>query len=109
GPSAGITMACALVSLGRHQRPPAHLAMTGELTLTGRVLPVGGIKEKVIAAIRSRVTRVILPKNNEKDFLEIPEHVRAGITPHYVEDFNQVFHLVFAGALDSGKPPPAEA
>jgi ATP-dependent Lon protease len=104
GPSAGITMASALVSLGRHQRPPTHLAMTGELTLTGRVLPVGGIKEKVIAAVRSRVTRLILPKANEKDFLEIPEPVRAGITPHYVEDFNQVFHLVFDGGLDAPEP-----
>ncbi len=95
GPSAGITMATALVSLGRRQKIRSHLAMTGELTLTGRVLPVGGIKEKVVAARRARVRDVILPVENEKDFLEIPERVRAGLAPHYVSDYRQVFDLVF--------------
>lgn len=95
GPSAGVTMATALISLALRRRVPAHLAMTGELTLTGRVLPVGGIKEKIIAAVRSGVTRVILPKENQKDFEEIPEKVRTGITPHYVEDYHQVCQLVF--------------
>ena len=73
--------------------------MTGELTLTGRVLPVGGIKEKVIAAKRSGVKDVILPKQNEKDFVEIPENVRKGVTPHYVEDYREVFSLVFESRL----------
>jgi len=95
GPSAGITMATALMSLALNQRVKAHWAMTGELTLTGRVLPVGGIKEKVIAAKRSKVKDVILPSENEKDFLEIPERVRRGITAHYVEDYRQVFELIF--------------
>jgi len=95
GPSAGITMATALISLALNRKPPARLAMTGELTLTGRVLPVGGIKEKVIAAKRSKVKRVILPAANEKDFEEIPERVKRGITARFVEDFQDVFKLVF--------------
>jgi ATP-dependent Lon protease len=99
GPSAGITMATALISLARKKSPPKKLAMTGELTLTGRVLPVGGIKEKVIAAKRSKVKHVILPNQNEKDFEEIPERVRKGITPHFVEDYSDVYKLVFEGAL----------
>ena len=95
GPSAGITMATALISLARNQRLPARWAMTGELTLTGRVLPVGGIKEKVIAAKRSRVNNVILPRDNQKDFDEIPDRVKKGITPHFVQDYRDVFKLVF--------------
>jgi ATP-dependent Lon protease len=95
GPSAGITMATAMISLALKKRPPANWAMTGELTLTGRVLPIGGIKEKVIAAKRSKVTHVILPLTNEKDFNEIPERVRKGITPHFVSDYSQVFKLMF--------------
>jgi len=99
GPSAGVTMATALISLGLGKPPPPHLAMTGELTLTGRVLPVGGVKEKIIAAKRSKVRDVILPKDNEKDFVEIPERVRKGITPHYVGDYQEVYSLVFGGGL----------
>jgi len=99
GPSAGITMATALISLALNRKAPAHVAMTGELTLTGRVLPVGGIKEKVIAAKRSKVKHVILPRDNQKDFDEIPERVRKGITPHPVEDYAEVFDLIFNGGL----------
>ncbi|MCF7853982.1 MAG: endopeptidase La [Candidatus Pacebacteria bacterium] len=102
GPSAGITMATALVSLALGKTPPPDVAMTGELTLTGRVLPVGGIKEKVIAAKRSGVKDVILPKQNEKDFVEIPERVTKGIRPHYVEDYPEVFKLIFGGAIGRG-------
>ena len=87
--------ATALISLGTGRRIPARWAMTGELTLTGRVLPVGGIKEKVIAAKRARVKNVILPKDNEKDFDEIQDRVRKGITPHYVEAFKEVHALLF--------------
>lgn len=89
------SMATALVSLARGTKPPGRLAMTGELTLTGRVLPVGGIKEKMIAAKRARIRDVILPEANRKDFEEIPEKVRRGLTPHYVENYFQVFRLVF--------------
>ncbi|NMA47003.1 MAG: endopeptidase La [Lentisphaerae bacterium] len=95
GPSAGITMASAIISLARRQTLPARWAMTGELTLTGRVLPVGGIKEKMIAARRAGVRNVILPGANEKDFSEIPERVREGLTVHYVEDYKEVFALLF--------------
>ncbi|OPZ25521.1 MAG: Lon protease [Lentisphaerae bacterium ADurb.BinA184] len=101
GPSAGITMATALISLASNRKVPAGMAMTGELTLTGRVLPVGGIKEKIIAARRSKVRTVILPKANERDFAEIPEAVRRGLTVHFVEDFREVCELVF--------PSPAPA
>jgi ATP-dependent Lon protease len=97
GPSAGITMATALISLARNKRPPAHWAMTGELTLTGRVLPIGGVKEKVIAAKRSKVKNIILPKANEKDFAEIPDKIKKGMTPHFVEDYQEVFELMFGG------------
>jgi ATP-dependent Lon protease len=100
GPSAGITMATALISLARNKRPPAHWAMTGELTLTGRVLPIGGVKEKIIAAKRSKVKDVILPKDNEKDFAEIPEKVRKGITAHFVEDYSEVYELMFKDRAD---------
>ncbi|NOY82873.1 MAG: endopeptidase La [Kiritimatiellaeota bacterium] len=99
GPSAGITIATALVSLGLGKRPPARLAMTGELTLTGRVLPVGGIREKVIAAKRARVRRVILPKDNAKDFEEIPERVRRGMQAFFVGSYAEVYDLVFGRGL----------
>ncbi|MBT7301474.1 MAG: endopeptidase La [Victivallales bacterium] len=97
GPSAGITMATALISLARGKQVPARWAMTGELTLTGRVLPIGGVKEKIIAAKRSKVKNVIVPKANEKDFDEIPDKVKKGITPHFVEDYHEVFTLMFGG------------
>lgn len=95
GPSAGITMATALVSLGLNVSPPAQVAMTGELTLTGRVLEVGGIKEKIIAAKRTGIKHVIMPARNEKDYIEIPDYIRRGLTPHFVEDYQQVYRLLF--------------
>ncbi|MBQ6473346.1 MAG: endopeptidase La [Victivallales bacterium] len=94
GPSAGITMATAIISAATGRKLPPGWAMTGELTLTGRVLPVGGIKEKMIAARRAGVTDVILPRENEKDFLEIQDRARQGLTAHYVSEYNQVFQLV---------------
>ena len=99
GPSAGITMATALVSLGLNTSPPPKVAMTGELTLTGRVLEVGGIKEKIIAAKRAGVKHVILPGRNEKDYAEIPEHIRKGIKSHFVDDYYQVYKLLFKNGL----------
>ncbi len=95
GPSAGITMASALLSLAKNRRPRRTLAMTGELTLTGRVLPVGGIREKVIAARRVNIRELILPEANRGDFEEIPEHIREGITVHYAESFDDVVPVVF--------------
>ncbi len=95
GPSAGVTMASALLSLARHQ-PPRRLAMTGELTLTGHVLAVGGIREKVIAARRLGLSELILPDANRGDFDELPEHIREGFTVHFVSRFRDVAAHLFA-------------
>ncbi len=93
GPSAGITMATSLYSLlsGRLTRP--KLAMTGELSLVGKILPVGGIKEKVLAARRAGVTTIVLPKLNLKDVREVPEYALKGMTLHYVSHVEEVFQL----------------
>lgn len=96
GPSAGITMATALLSLARNQKISRPLAMTGEMTLTGQVLPVGGIREKTIAARRSRVMELVLPDGNRRDFEKLPEHIREGFTMHFVKHFREVLELVFS-------------
>ncbi|MCL2373856.1 MAG: endopeptidase La [Treponema sp.] len=93
GPSAGITMATALLSLMRNKVVTGSLAMTGELSLTGKVLPIGGLKEKTIAARRNRAKHIIIPKQNLRDLDEIPEHVRNGIEFHAVERFDEVLSL----------------
>ncbi len=95
GPSAGITMASAIISAATGRALPSRWAMTGELTLTSRVLPVGGIKEKVIAAQRAGVHSVILPALNEKDFNEIQPAAREGITAHFVNSYSEVYALLF--------------
>jgi ATP-dependent Lon protease len=95
GPSAGITMATALVSLARKDRIKRPLAMTGELTLTGQVLPVGGIREKVIAARRARIMELILPFGNRRDFEELPDYLREGINVHFARNYREVFEFVF--------------
>jgi ATP-dependent Lon protease len=94
GPSAGVTMATALLSLARGRKPRA-LAMTGELTLTGQVLPVGGIREKVIAARRSKIRELILPEANRGDYEELPDHIRAGLTVHFASDYPEVAEVAF--------------
>lgn len=101
GPSAGITMATALYSLAMNKPIRAHYAMTGELTLTGFVLPIGGLKEKAIAAKRAGVCDLIFPKENQKDFEELPAHIRKGLKPHFVETFKDVVKLCF------GDTPPS--
>jgi ATP-dependent Lon protease len=93
GPSAGITMATALLSLMREQIVTERLVMTGELSLTGQVLPIGGLKEKTIAAQRNRARHIIIPKQNERDLDEIPDHVKKNITFHPVERFEEVLAL----------------
>ena len=93
GPSAGITMALALYSLANDKRVKAGLAMTGELSLTGKVLPVGGIKEKVLAAKRAGIKTIILPKQNEKDLKEVPDRHRKGMTFHPVSTFQEVLKV----------------
>ena len=95
GPSAGVTMTTALISLMLNKRIKRQLAMTGELTLTGQVLPVGGIREKVIAARRSKIMELILPEANRRDYEELPEHIRKGMTAHFAEQYQDVFDVVF--------------
>lgn len=93
GPSAGITMALALYSLATNKKVKSGIAMTGELSLTGKVLPVGGIKEKVLAAKRAGIKTVILPKQNEKDLKEVPERHRKGLKFFPVEHFDEVLKI----------------
>jgi ATP-dependent Lon protease len=95
GPSAGITMATAIYSFVAGKRIRRSMAMTGELTLTGRVLPVGGIKEKVLAAKRVKIATLIIPKSNEKDYAELPDYLKKGITFHLVETMKEVIGLAF--------------
>jgi ATP-dependent Lon protease len=85
GPSAGVAMAVALASLVSGRPVSADVAMTGEITLTGQVLPIGGVKEKSLAAQRAGIKRVILPGRNEADVAEIPEHEREGLEFVYVD------------------------
>lgn len=96
GPSAGVTMATALISLARNKPISRNLAMTGELTLTGKVLAVGGIKEKVIAAKRSKIFEVILPEANRRDFDELPDTIKNGMTAHFATQYADVERIVFS-------------
>ena len=95
GPSAGITMASALLSLALGRQPRINCAMTGELTLTGKVYPIGGVREKLLAAKRQKINRLILPAANERDYGEVPEHIRKGIRVHFVKHFEEVAELIF--------------
>ncbi len=101
GPSAGVTMTVALASLMTGKKVPTDLAMTGEITLRGLVLPVGGIKEKVLAAHRSGVTRVIIPEKNEQDLEEIPEEVRKQMTFSLAKNISDVFKVAFHSATEN--------
>jgi ATP-dependent Lon protease len=93
GPSAGITMALALYSLATNKAVNSDLAMTGELSLTGKVMPVGGIKEKVLAAKRAGIKNIILPKQNEKDLKEVPVLHRKGMNFYPVSHFDEVLKI----------------
>jgi ATP-dependent Lon protease len=96
GPSAGITMSLALYSLATGIPVRNDIAMTGELTLTGKVLPIGGVKEKTIAARRVGVSDLIFPKANKKDFDELPEYIKKGIKANFVDYFDDVLAIAFA-------------
>jgi ATP-dependent Lon protease len=91
GPSAGITIATSIASALTQRKVRKNIAMTGEITLRGKVLPVGGIKEKILAAKRAGITDIVLCKENEKDILEIPDMYLSGVTFHYVEDVQDVW------------------
>ena len=93
GPSAGITMATSLASALTQRKVKPNLAMTGEITLRGKVLPVGGIKEKILAAKRAGITDIIMSVENQKNIEEIPEMYLKGLTFHYVNDVKEVFNL----------------
>jgi ATP-dependent Lon protease len=117
GPSAGVTMACALVSLISGVPVRHDLAMTGELTLRGKVLPIGGLKEKLLAAVRAGMTSVLIPAANAPELTEIPEHVRAKLTITPVRTMAEVLELALvppsksraSGKETSGKESAKEA
>jgi ATP-dependent Lon protease len=105
GPSAGIAIATALLSVFTEKPVRNDIAMTGEITLTGEVLPVGGLKEKILAAKRAGIYEVILPKDNEKEVMEdLPSFVREQMNLHFVKDVDKVFDL----ALVKDKNQPKE-
>ena len=101
GPSAGITMTTAFISALTKQAVPQNLAMTGEITLRGRVLPIGGLREKLTAAQRAGIKTVIIPKENIKDLEEVPEMVTSHLTIHSVERMEEVTALVFGKKNES--------
>jgi ATP-dependent Lon protease len=104
GPSAGVTMATALVSALSRQPVRHDLAMTGEITLRGRILPIGGVKEKVLGAVRAGINTIVLPKENEPDLEDLPEDVRGTLTVHLVEELGEVLSLALRGAkLEDGQ------
>jgi len=104
GPSAGVTMATALVSALSGRPARYDVAMTGELTLSGRVLPIGGVKEKVLGAVRAGISTVVLPKVNEADLEDLPEEIRDGLTIHLVEELGEALaHTLRGGEFREGR------
>ena len=104
GPSAGITMATALASALAKIPVRRDVAMTGEITLRGKVLPIGGLKEKLLAALRAGIFEVILPRANEKDLSELPDNIKSSIKLHFVDTMDEVLAL----ALESPLPAPVD-
>jgi ATP-dependent Lon protease len=99
GPSAGITMATAISSALSKIPVRRDIAMTGEITLRGKVLPIGGLKEKLLAALRAGIKEAIIPKENEKDLPEVPENIRGQMKIHLVESMDQVLKIALEGPL----------
>jgi ATP-dependent Lon protease len=109
GPSAGITMATAILSVFTGRPIYKSLAMTGEITITGKVLPIGGLKEKLLAAKRHGITKVIIPKKNEKDLVSLPKYVKSSLEIVSVEKFEEVAELALLPAPPKPEAPAAEA
>jgi ATP-dependent Lon protease len=101
GPSAGITMATAILSVLTGRPIKRSLAMTGEITLRGNVLPIGGLKEKILAARRAGITTVVCPKLNRKELDEIPAALRRGIEVHLVDSVEEVLKLALVPPLET--------
>ena len=95
GPSAGCTMITAMLSLALEKPIKANLAMTGEVTLTGRVLPIGGVKEKTMAARRSGIKELVFPKGNQKDYEELADEIKEGLKVHLVESYEEIYDVAF--------------
>src|SRR5262249_36429252 len=109
GPSAGVTLFVAMLSM-LTQRPVRNdVAMTGEITLRGAVLPVGGIKEKVLAAKRAGLTHVIFPDRNQKDLEDVPANVREGLTFHFIKRVDEIIDLAIVPKDDEMLLPAAAA
>lgn len=94
GPSAGCTMVTSFLSLALSQPIPSDIAMTGEITLTGKILRIGGVKEKTIAAKRSGIKTLFIPKSNEADWLELPSYIKEGLSVHYVDNYSEIAKLL---------------
>jgi ATP-dependent Lon protease len=109
GPSAGVAMTTALASLLSGRPAKATVGMTGEVTLQGRVLPIGGVKQKVLAAHRAGLKEVILPKRNEGDLEDVPEEVRKDMRFHAVETVDEVMALALEPSAEDDQGTPAAA
>jgi Lon-like ATP-dependent protease len=96
GPSAGVTMVTSMLSLALGKPMRNDLAMTGEISLTGKVLPVGGIKEKIIGGRRAGIKKIILPLANQRDYEEIPDYLKEGLAVHFADDYDKVYEQAFA-------------
>jgi ATP-dependent Lon protease len=99
GPSAGIAISTAMISALKNQGVSERIAMTGEITLSGRILPVGGLREKLLAAYRAQVKHVLLPKLNEPDLNEIPKSILDHLQIHFVSHITEVYQIVFEQEL----------
>jgi ATP-dependent Lon protease len=99
GPSAGITLAASLLSTLCATSPKPAIAMTGELTLTGRILPIGGLKEKLLAAIRNSMERVLLPADNREEWAELDAEITGAIQVDFVETACEAFDILFEGTI----------
>ena len=106
GPSAGITIFTALCSLVLGKSVDPKLAMTGEITLRGAVMPVGGIKEKMIAAHRAGIKKIVISKSNENDLVELPKNVRSEMEFIFIENINELLKVIFGTSTEKYFPQP---